>query len=320
MLRRSKEQVTDLEGKPLFKRRQVQTLSVTLTDAERRLYEAVTAYVRRWYQVVAGKTDRRSRNVTLALTVLQRRLSSSLFAVRESLRRRRTKLQSLLQEWERYLEEDTSLSTLDEDAWEDLSEQSTGEWEDFQEKLEGLTAAQTPEELREEIAELDDLIRLAQEAEKAGEEAKVQELRRVVEEHLRNHPEEKLIVFTEFKDTLMALQRKIEQEWGFPVAVIHGEMNLQARIEQERYFRDHTQLLIGTDAAGEGLNLQFARLMVNFDLPWNPNRLEQRMGRIHRYGQKRDCFVFNMLYPNPRRRCAEAFAGKVREDARASGR
>ena len=300
VLRRSKEQVTDLAGRPLFKRRQVQTLSVTLTDAERRLYEAVTTYVRRWYQVVAGKTDRRSRNVALALTVLQRRLSSSLFAIRESLRRRRTKLQNLLQEWERYLEEDTSLSTLDEDSWEDLSEQSAEDWEDFQEKLEGLTAATTPEELREEIAELDDLIRLAQEAEKAGEEAKVNELRRVVEERLRNRPEEKLIVFTEFKDTLMALRRKVEQEWGFPVALIHGDMGLPQRIEQERYFRDHTQLLIGTDAAGEGLNLQFARLMVNFDLPWNPNRLEQRMGRIHRYGQKRDCFVFNMLYSETR--------------------
>ncbi|MGQ9467934.1 MAG: helicase-related protein [Anaerolineae bacterium] len=299
VLRRSKEQVTDLEGRPLFKRRQVQTLPVALTEAERRLYDAVTAYVRRWYRVVAAQSDRRSRNVALALTVLQRRLSSSLFAIRESLRRRQAKLRNLLQEWERRQDEE-ALPELDDEYLEELSEQTDAEREDFQEKLEGLTAAQTPEELREEIAELDDLIRLAQEAEKAGEEAKVNELRRVVEEHLRRYPEEKLIVFTEFKDTLMALRRKVEQEWGFPVAVIHGEMNLQARIDQERYFRDHTQVLIGTDAAGEGLNLQFARLMVNFDLPWNPNRLEQRMGRIHRYGQKRDCFVFNMLYSETR--------------------
>ena len=291
--------MTDLEGKPLFKKRQVQTLSVTMTDAERQLYDKVTAYVRRWYRVVAGKTDRRSRNVALALTVLQRRLSSSLFAVRESLRRRRTKLQNLLQAWERRSEEEEPFSEVDNESWEDLSEQTAREWEGFQEKLEGLTAAQTPEDLHKEIEELDELIRLAQQAELAGEEAKVSELRRVVEERLRNQPDEKLIVFTEFKDTLMALRRKVE-EWGFPAALIHGEMNLQTRIEQERYFRDHTQLLIGTDAAGEGLNLQFARLMVNFDLPWNPNRLEQRIGRIHRYGQKRDCFVFNMLYSQTR--------------------
>lgn len=300
VLRRSKEQVTDLAGNKLFKKRTVKTLAVTLTEAERTLYEAVTAYVRRWYGAVSGRTDRRSRNVALALTVLQRRLSSSLFAVRESLRRRREKLQNLLREWERRLEEEEALPVLDEETLEDLAEQTSGEWENFQEKLEGVTAARTPEELREEIEEIEELIRLAQEAERAGEEAKVNELRRVVEERLRHHPEEKLIVFTEFKDTLLALRRKFEQEWGFPVAVIHGQMSLQQRIEQERCFRDKVQVLIGTDAAGEGLNLQFARLMVNFDLPWNPNRLEQRMGRIHRYGQKRDCYVFNMLYPETR--------------------
>ena len=299
VLRRSKEQVTDLHGNKLFKQREVRTLAVPLTEAERHLYEAVTRYVRRWYRVVAGRTDRRSRNVALALTVLQRRLSSSLFAVRESLRRRREKLQTLLREWHRRLEEEEGLPVLDDETLEDLAEQTARDSESFQEKLEGLTAAETPAELQEEIEEVEGLIRLAQEAERAGEEAKVNELRRVVEERLRHHPEEKLIIFTEFKDTLLALRRKLS-EWGFPVAVIHGAMSLVQRIEQERHFRDHTQILIGTDAAGEGLNLQFARLMINFDLPWNPNRLEQRMGRIHRYGQQRDCYVFNCLYPDTR--------------------
>jgi hypothetical protein len=189
---------------------------------------------------------------------------------------------------------------LDEEAWEDLAEQTAGEWEGFQERLEGLTAAQTPQELREEIRQIEELVQLAQQTERSGEETKVNELRRVVEERLRHHPDEKLIVFTEFKDTLLALRRKFEGEWGLRVAVIHGQMNLQQRVEQERLFRDQVQVLLGTDAAGEGLNLQFARLMVNFDLPWNPNRLEQRMGRIHRYGQKRVCYVFNMLYPETR--------------------
>jgi hypothetical protein len=124
-------------------------------------------------------------------------------------------------------------------------------------------------------------------------------LRRVVETHLRHHPDEKLLIFTEFKDTLTALERRF-REWGFPCAVIHGQMNMAARVDEERRFRDEVQVMIGTDAAGEGINLQFCRLMVNYDLPWNPNRLEQRMGRIHRYGQTRDCFVFNMLYPETR--------------------
>ncbi len=298
VLRRTKEQVTDLQGRKLFRRREVQTVPVPLTDAERRLYDAVTAYVRRWYAAVSGRTDRRSRNVALALTVLQRRLSSSLFAVRESLRRRRSKLQKLLAEWERRLQEE-DLPEWDEDALQDLAEMTAGEWETFQERLEGLTAAQTPQELQEELDELDELVRLALEAEKAGEEAKVRELRQVVETHLRHHPDEKLLIFTEFKDTLTALERRF-REWGFPCAVIHGQMNMPARVDEERRFRDEVQVMIGTDAAGEGINLQFCRLMVNYDLPWNPNRLEQRMGRIHRYGQRRDCFVFNMLYSETR--------------------
>ncbi len=297
VLRRTKEQVTDLQGQPLFRKREVRTLTVHLTEAEKRLYEAVTAYVRRWYAAVSGRTDRKSRNVALALTVLQRRLSSSLFAVQESLRRRKSKLKRLQEEWERLLSEE-ELFEWDEEAQQDLAEMTAREWESFQERLEGLTAARNLAELEEELRELDELIRLAQEAEKAGEEAKIQELRRVVEQYLRQHPDEKLLVFTEFKDTLTALERRL-REWGFPCAIIHGQMNLQARIDEERRFRDEVQVqvMVATDAAGEGLNLQFCRLMLNYDLPWNPNRLEQRMGRIHRYGQKRDCFVFNMLYP-----------------------
>lgn len=94
------------------------------------------------------------------------------------------------------------------------------------------------------------------------------------------------------------------RSWGYDVAVIHGGMPMDERIEQERLFRDKVQVMVATDAAGEGLNLQFCRLMVNYDLPWNPNRLEQRMGRVHRYGQKRDVFVYNLLY-------GETIEGKV---------
>ncbi|MCS7225149.1 MAG: helicase-related protein [Armatimonadetes bacterium] len=299
VLRRSKEQVTDLEGRQLFRKREVKTVAVALSETEKGLYEAVTAYVRHWYATVSDKTDRRSRNVALALTILQRRLSSSLFAIRESLRRRRQKLQDLLNSWERRSQDNAGLPEWDEETFHDLSEATAGDWESFQEGLEGVTAAQTPEELRDEIDELDSLIKLAQEAEKEGKETKVQQLRRVVEDRLRHHPDEKLLVFTEFKDTLTALERRL-REWGFSYVVIHGGMNLTQRIAAERRFRDEAQIMIATDAAGEGINLQFCRLMVNYDLPWNPNRLEQRMGRIHRYGQKRDCFVFNLIYPQTR--------------------
>jgi len=301
ILRRSKEQVTDLNGNKLFKKRDVSSLSVTMTEVERRLYEAVTSYVRRWYQVLG--TDewlafgRRRRNIALALTVLQRRVTSSLAAIRESLRRRRQKLEVLRVEWEHHLEEE--LPELDEESRTEVADETANEWENFQERLEGLTAARTLEELREEIEEINNLIGLAIEAEKGGEEAKVQELRQVVEERLRHQREEKLLIFSEFKDTVFALRNKLAS-WGFPVAVIHGGMDMPEREEQERIFRDRVQVMVATDAAAEGINLQFCRFMIDFDLPWNPNRLEQRMGRIHRYGQNRDCFIWNLLYSDTR--------------------
>ncbi len=303
VLRRSKDQVTDLSGRKLFRKREVQTLSIPMTEAEHVLYQAVTNYVRRWYprRESSGRfPDRRSRNIALALTVLQRRVTSSLAAIRESLRRRRQKLEVLLREWSRRLEEEV-LPELDEEGLAELADQTAREWESFQERLEGLTAARTPEELKEEIEEINELINLALQAEKAGEEAKVSELRRVLEERLRYYPEEKLVIFSEFKDTILALRKKIES-WGFITAMIHGEMDLEERIAQERIFRndDRVQVMVATDAAAEGINLQFCRFEINFDLPWNPNRLEQRMGRIHRYGQKRDCYIWNMLYRDTR--------------------
>ena len=304
VLRRSKEEVTDLKGNKLFRKRKVQTLSVPMTEAESILYQAVTNYVRRWYPAEESSglrfRDRRSRNVALALTVLQRRVTSSLAATRESLRRRCQKLEAILREWNRRLEEE-ELPELDEERLAEIADQTAHEWENLQERLEGLTAAQTPEELKEEIEEINNLISLALQAERTGEEAKVQELRRVLEERLRYHQEEKLLIFSEFKDTVLALRKKLEN-WGFHTAMIHGEMDLNQRMAQERIFRhdEKVQVMVATDAAAEGINLQFCRFEINFDLPWNPNRLEQRMGRIHRYGQVRDCFIWNMLYEDTR--------------------
>ncbi|MGY4707427.1 helicase-related protein [Candidatus Bipolaricaulota sp. J31] len=302
VLRRSKEQVTDLQGRRLFKPRRVETISVPLTEIERELYDAVTEYVRTWYSRVSGRKDRRSRNVALGLTVLQRRMASSTAAIKESLIRRRNRLRAALERWERVLL-NQELPEWDEEALEALQDETEERRAELEEKLLSLTAAANPDELRREISELERLIVLAQRAEDAQTESKVEELRRVVERYLQNDPDEKLLVFTEFKDTLMGLVRRF-RSWGYEVAVIHGGMPMDERIEQERLFRDKVQVMVATDAAGEGLNLQFCRLMVNYDLPWNPNRLEQRMGRVHRYGQKREVFVYNLLYE-------ETIEGKV---------
>ena len=112
-------------------------------------------------------------------------------------------------------------------------------------------------------------------------------------------PGEKILIFTESRDTLVYLQSKMEG-WGYTVAIIHGALRLEERIEAESEFKNQSQIMIATEAAGEGINLQFCHLMINYDLPWNPNRLEQRMGRIHRYGQTREVFVYNLVAKDTR--------------------
>ena len=296
VLRRAKEQVTDLEGRPLFKERTVETVSVAMAEAERQLYEGVTAYVRRWYRVL-GPDTRSRQNIALALTVLQRRATSSLYSIRRSLYRRRQKLQELRRTWQKSQEQGDMSADPEFEA--EIEDQSAADWEELQSRLEGLTAARTLSELDEELREIDCLVASAKNAESTGAEGKLEDLQRVVNEHLRHQPNEKLLVFSEFKDTVMNLKNTLES-WGLSVAVIHGGLDMRRRIEQERVFREQAQVMVATDAAAEGINLQFCRLMINYDLPWNPNRLEQRMGRIHRYGQKRECFIWNMLYSDTR--------------------
>jgi superfamily II DNA or RNA helicase len=299
VLRRSKDHVSDLQGQKLFRNRTVETLSLEMTLGERKIYDAVTDYVRTWYPVSAstsGLTAQRRRNVALALTVLQRRVTSGMVAIHQSLVRRRQKLIELLGAWTQYVNVDQNLIDSNQ---EELDDQSAADREQLQQRLEGVTAARNHEELRAEIADLEGIIALVRHVQGAGHENKLYELRRVVETHLMNNPDEKLLVFSEFRDTVSALEHHL-RSWGLQVAVIHGGMNMLERRQQEGFFRSEAQVMVATDAAAEGINLQFCRLLINYDLPWNPNRLEQRMGRIHRYGQSRDCFVWNVLYEDTR--------------------
>ena len=304
VLRRSKEHVTDLKGNPLFKRRTVNTLALEMSGAGRRLYDAVTEYVHNWYPSTAnlesGAEKIRRYNIALALTVLQRRVTSGSAATRLSLERRRQKLAVLRSQWEKHLVTQSSLleSMTAEDV-QDLDDRLTAEWDDLQDLIESTTAAADLEELKEEIGDLTDLIKVVKNIEATEDEPKLDELRNVIDAWLRGRPEEKLLIFSEFKDTVLALKSHLEQ-FGLTVAMIHGGMTMSQRTKQEQRFRDEAQVMVATDAAAEGINLQFCRLMINYDLPWNPNRLEQRMGRIHRYGQDRDCFIWNLLYDDTR--------------------
>ncbi len=295
-LRRLKEDLKDFEGRPLFPPRHVSTKAYRLNDDEKRLYNAVTEYVEKSYNKALSAEK---RNVAFALLILQRRLASSIRAVRRSLERRKARLEELLKLGKWLAER----SPVDEDELEDAPEAERLRREE--ELVERLTAAETREELQSEINTLANLIRLAQQAERHEIETKLNELRKVMEDERLRQTGEKLLIFTESRETLEYLEEKLKG-WGYSVVTLHGGMNLDARIRAEHEFRERAQVMVSTEAGGEGINLQFCSLMVNYDIPWNPNRLEQRMGRIHRYGQQKEVHIYNLV-------AADTREGKVLE-------
>ncbi len=284
-LRRLKEDLKDFEGKPLFPPRHVVTKPYHLNDDEKRLYNAVTQYVEQSYNRALANEK---RNVAFALLILQRRMASSVRAVRRSLERRKSRLEELLTLGQWLAER----GTIDEEVLEDAPEAERLREEE--ELLERLTAAETRQELQEEIKTLEELIHLAREAERNEVETKLAELRQVMADERIQQTREKLLIFTESRETLDYLAERL-RTWGYQVTVLHGSMDLNQRIRSEHEFRERAQVMISTEAGGEGINLQFCSLMVNYDIPWNPNRLEQRMGRIHRYGQQREVHIYNLV-------------------------
>jgi superfamily II DNA or RNA helicase len=291
-LRRLKEDLKTFDGTPLFPPRKVNTVKYILSPDETRLYNAVTEYVQKYYnKAMEIEEERRRRNITFALLILQRRLASSVRAVRKSLERRKSKLEELLKKGELIQE----VGDLNEEILEDMPE--VERWEKEEELLGKLTSSRTQDELKEEIEKLEELIQLAREVEKKEIETKLNELKNVIENEKIKEKGEKLLIFTESRDTLEYLVEKI-RSWGFSVTYIHGGMNLDKRIQAEHEFREKAQIMVSTEAGGEGINLQFCWLMVNYDIPWNPNRLEQRMGRIHRYGQRYEVHIYNLVAIN----------------------
>ncbi len=283
-LRRLKEDLKDFDGAPIFPPRKVETIKYYLSDDEKLLYNAVTDYVEKHFNKALEKEK---RNVTFALTILQRRLASSGRAIRKSLERRFNRLKDLYNKGQILKE-----AEYDEELIEDLEESER--WKEEEELLEKLTSAETLEELKEEIDKLEELVALAKEVEKKEIETKLNQLKEVMESENLQRKETKLLIFTESKDTLEYLVEKLKK-WGYSVTFIHGGLNLDQRIRAENEFRNQAQIMVSTEAGGEGVNLQFCWLMVNYDIPWNPNRLEQRMGRIHRYGQQHEVHIYNLV-------------------------
>jgi len=285
LIRRLKEDMTDFEGKPLFPPRRVHTPAFRLSPFERSLYEEVTDYVQKHFK---RAWDEKKRNVGLAMTVLQRRLASSSYAIARSLENRLRRLERLREDVSELRDRLDDGEEILEEEYEDLPEDER--WRLENELVERVTLAKNLPELEAEIRELESLVKKAKVLARLEDDTKFKQLLKVLEAI----GEEKLLVFTEHKDTLNFLVRALQKR-GYRVTHIDGSMRLEDRVAREREFRDSAQIMVATEAAGEGINLQFCSVMVNYDLPWNPTRLEQRMGRIHRYGQKYEVNIYNLV-------------------------
>ncbi len=306
MRRMVKEEMVKFDGTPLFPERKAYTVNYKLSDIEEALYEAVTHYV----QTEMGKADKldgsRKGSIGFALTALQRRLASSPEAIFQSLKRRKERLERRLREERLGIRGQQILADTLADVPEDDDDLNAEEQESLEEALiDQATAARTITELEQEIVILQGLEHQAKAVVASGQDRKWDELSRI----LQNDPAmrdaggrlRKLIIFSEHRDTLNYLHQKIAGVMGNTnndsIVTIHGGTNRDERRRLQALFRSDpdVRVLVATDAAGEGVNLQNANLMVNYDLPWNPNRLEQRFGRIHRIGQQEVCHLWNLV-------------------------
>ncbi len=289
------------QSKALFTQRQVKTIEFQIDADEWDFYDALTRYVEEQSIKAAADDSARGRALGFNMAMLQRRFASSIYAARRSLERMKEKREKILADPEGYRQEQI-LKRVPED-FDELTEE---EQQAILDNLEGVVASVDPVALREEIIQLGRLIGQARLLEQREVESKLSKLKDVItEQGVFDDSTMKLLVFTEHKETLDYLVGKLG-EWGLTVTQIHGGMKIGdrdtpgSRIYAERTFREEHQVLVATEAAGEGINLQFCWLMINYDIPWNPVRLEQRMGRIHRYGQEKDCLIFNFVATNTR--------------------
>ena len=349
MRRMVKEQLLKFDATPLFPERRAYTVPYRLSNPEGKLYKEVTEYVREEFnRAETLQNDKRSGTVGFALTILQRRLASSPEAIYQSLRRRKERLESRLHELEILqrgagvtLGIDAGGPALDQEDLEDLHDGTVEEVEATEEQiLDQATAARTISELKAEIEILRHLESLALLVRRSGEDKKWTELARLLSEvftpaalagHIAEEPaaygsspKQKLVIFTEHRDTLNYLEHRITTLLGRKEAVvcIHGGMGRRERTKAQGAFLHDpdVSILVATDAAGEGINLQRAHLMVNYDLPWNPNRIEQRFGRIHRIGQTEVCHLWNLVADDTREgEVYRALLDKLEEARKALG-
>ena len=289
-------------ARKIFTKRIPHTVDFHIDGPEFDLYKEITRFVKRQSAKAAAQgEDPRARAVGFLMSLYQRRLASSTYAMRRSLENRARRLEENLKK----AQELALLAPPDLPSPEEIEEMEETERERLEQMLEAITLAANADQVREEIEELNQLADQARTVEESHSEAKLTKLKDLLhQEGFFDDSEKRLLIFTEFKDTLDYLVEKLET-WGFRVGYIHGGMKPGSRDEpgtrlySEQQFREGAiQVLVATEAAGEGINLQVCNIMFNYDIPWNPNRLEQRMGRIHRYGQRKNCLIFNFVATN----------------------
>ncbi|MDF2142628.1 helicase-related protein [Paenirhodobacter sp. CAU 1674] len=314
MRRLTKEELLKFDGRPLFPERRAYTVKYDLSPEEAALYSAVTEYVRtemNRVQRFAEHDGKKRNNVGFALQILQRRLASSPAAIYQSLKRRRERLEAELAEAKLARKggrADFSEANVSDEVLRNIDEYGQEEVDELEDIISmGATTAETIEQLEIEVQTLKGLEVMALEVLRSGKDTKWTQLDRILDDELMIDGEgnrRKLIIFTEPKDTLHYLQEKVRARLGKPeaVEVIHGGVTREERRKVvERFMQDKDMLvLIANDAAGEGVNLQRGHLMVNYDLPWNPNKIEQRFGRIHRIGQTEVCHLWNLVAADTR--------------------
>ena len=328
-LRRTKEALVTFPepetGKPkkIFTKRNVSTIAFQIDNEEADLYNALTAYVDdQSIKAYQDEDKRRGRIMGFTMAMLQRRFASSIYALRRSLQRMKDKRQAILDDPQKYIDEQKKKQL--PDNFEDLPDE---EQQRIMADLEDFVAFFDPDDLREEIEKLGELINMAEALESREVETKLSRLKEeITKRGIFDDPKNKMLIFTEHADTLNYLVGKL-REWGLSVTQISGSMHVGdsetrgTRIFAEREFKESAQVMVATEAAGEGINLQFCWFMVNYDMPWNPMRLEQRMGRIHRYGQTKDCLILNFVAENTREgRVMEKLLTKLEEISSELGR
>ena len=295
-LRRLKEDLKDVNGQRLFSDRHAHTVAFQLNRAEYDLYRAVTSYINEFLpQTTGGK----KQSVALARTVFQRRIASSTHAICESIRRRLEKQKTLLEDLENLTPSERAKRLAQMQKRFCDTEQDEDDLEDIErdQLVDEFTTAGELSQLKTEIAVLTDLFAMAKRVSDNAGDSKVSALRECLKKAEFDELKDgrgKLLIFTEHRDTLEYLRKNLEL-WGYSICQIHGGMNPHERKKAQEDFRTTCQICVATEAAGEGINLQFCRLMINYDIPWNPTRLEQRLGRIHRIGQERDVHAFNFV-------------------------